>query len=258
MKKIIKRFLRRIKFLMCIFLNRLFMLFPLQKNKVTFLSDVRKVMGGNLECVYEYLDDCQYKKIIALKGDHRDKRGFIKKIKLIYHLSTSHYILLDDLSRECNYLKVRKNQEVVQLWHGAGAFKKFGWSRSNTGEDVGPIHKGYRTYTKAIVSSDDIRSCYAEAFHMDISKIKATGFPRTDMFFNDQYKENIKKSFYQRHPRYQGKKIILFATSGSSGLGDTASDLAQDATGTPEIINGRRFPANVGTTELKTWAESVL
>ena len=76
---------------------------------------------------------------------------------------------------------------------------------------MGPIHKGYRTYTKAIVSSDDIRSCYAEAFHMDISKIKATGFPRTDMFFNDQYKENIKKSFYQRHPRYQGKKIILFA-----------------------------------------------
>lgn len=55
-----------------------------------------------------------------------------------------------------------------------------------------------------------------------------------------------------------GKKVILFATSGSSGLGDTASDLAQDATGTPEIINGRRFPANVGTTELKTWAESVL
>lgn len=207
-----KKIKRKIKILICIILNRIFILiFPLQKNKVTFLSDVRKVMGGNLECVYEYLDDCQYKKIIALKGDHRDKRGFIKKIKLIYHLSTSHYILLDDLSRECNYLKVRKNQEVVQLWHGAGAFKKFGWSRSNTGEDVGPIHKGYRTYTKAIVSSDDIRSCYAEAFHMDISQIKATGFPRTDMFFNDQYKENIKQSFYQRHPRYQGKKIILFA-----------------------------------------------
>ena len=149
-----KKIKRKIKILICIILNRIFILiFPLQKNKVTFLSDVRKVMGGNLECVYEYLDDCQYKKIIALKGDHRDKRGFIKKLKLIYHLSTSHYILLDDLSRECNYLKVRKNQEVVQLWHGAGAFKKFGWSRSNTGEDVGPIHKGYRTYTKAIVSS---------------------------------------------------------------------------------------------------------
>lgn len=54
-----------------------------------------------------------------------------------------------------------------------------------------------------------------------------------------------------------GKKIILFATSGSSGLGDTATDLKKDAIGTPEIINGRRFPANVGADELKTWADSI-
>ncbi len=212
MKKIIKKIFNGINVVISIFLNRLcIFLFPLQKNKVCFLSDVRSVMGGNLECIYEYLDCSKYKKIVALKSDHRERRGLISKFKLIYHLSTSQYILLDDLSRECNYLQVRKNQEVVQLWHGAGAFKKFGWSRANTGEDVGPIHKGYRTYTKAIVSSEDIRSCYAEAFHMDVSKIKATGFPRTDMFFDDQYKEDVKNSFYQRHPRYQGKKIILFA-----------------------------------------------
>lgn len=55
-----------------------------------------------------------------------------------------------------------------------------------------------------------------------------------------------------------GKKIILFATSGSSGLGDTAYDLKKDATGSPEIINGRRFPASVSTEELKTWAESII
>ena len=54
-----------------------------------------------------------------------------------------------------------------------------------------------------------------------------------------------------------GKKVILFATSGSSGLGDTAADLKKDAIGTPEIINGKRFPANVSAEELKTWAESV-
>ena len=54
-----------------------------------------------------------------------------------------------------------------------------------------------------------------------------------------------------------GKKVILFATSGSSGLGDTATDLKKDAIGTPEIINGKRFPANVSAEELKNWAESV-
>lgn len=56
---------------------------------------------------------------------------------------------------------------------------------------------------------------------------------------------------------FSGKKIILFATSGSSGLGDTASDLRKDAKGSPEIINGKRFSANVSKDELKTWAESI-
>ena len=55
-----------------------------------------------------------------------------------------------------------------------------------------------------------------------------------------------------------GKKVILFATSGSSGLGDTASDLQKDATGTPEIINGKRFSASVSSEELKTWAENII
>lgn len=54
-----------------------------------------------------------------------------------------------------------------------------------------------------------------------------------------------------------GKKVILFATSGSSGLGDTASDLQKDATGTPEIVNGRRFPASVSIDELRDWAEGI-
>lgn len=55
-----------------------------------------------------------------------------------------------------------------------------------------------------------------------------------------------------------GKKIILFATSGSSGLGDTVDDLKKDATGTPEIINGKRFSASVSSEELKTWAENII
>lgn len=54
-----------------------------------------------------------------------------------------------------------------------------------------------------------------------------------------------------------GKKVILFATSGSSGLGDTASDLKKDAIGTPEIISGRRFPVSVSEAELKEWAENI-
>jgi menaquinone-dependent protoporphyrinogen IX oxidase len=47
-----------------------------------------------------------------------------------------------------------------------------------------------------------------------------------------------------------GKKIILFATSSSSDLGNTAEDLKKDALGNPQIITGKVFHGNPSSTEL--------
>ena len=185
--------------------------YPMKDNKVCFLSDVRTTMGGNLKCVYDYLEDKEFERVIEFKADRRVRRTFKDKLKLIYNLATSHYILLDDFSNAITFMKVRKGQEIVQLWHGPGAFKKFGWSRANNGEDIGSIHRGYKKYTKATVSGQGIRWCYAEAFSISEDKIKATGFPRTDDFFNSQYIENTKQQFYLEYPELKNKKIILFA-----------------------------------------------
>ncbi|SFP36748.1 Flavodoxin [Oscillibacter sp. PC13] len=53
-----------------------------------------------------------------------------------------------------------------------------------------------------------------------------------------------------------GKTIIPFATSGSSGMGRTNADLEPSCKGAL-LKEGRRFSANVGTDELKRWAESI-
>lgn len=54
-----------------------------------------------------------------------------------------------------------------------------------------------------------------------------------------------------------GKKIVLFATSGGSGLGYTATDLRKDAKGNPEIINGRVLNGNPSVEELKVFVNSL-
>jgi len=54
-----------------------------------------------------------------------------------------------------------------------------------------------------------------------------------------------------------GKKIVLFATSGGSGLGYTATDLRKDAKGNPEIINGRVLNGNLSVEELKVFVNSL-
>lgn len=184
---------------------------PLNPKKVCFLSDSRRTIGGNLGAIYNYLQGKDYKRILMLKPDRREKRGFIGQCRLLYTLVTSKYILLEDMVEITSYLCVREGQEVVQLWHGPGAFKRFGFSRWKSGERIGSIHTGYRKYTKAIVSAEEIKWCYSEAFSLDKNKIAATGFPRTDDFFDDSYIQGVCNKFYKKYPDFKRKKIILFA-----------------------------------------------
>ena len=53
---------------------------------------------------------------------------------------------------------------------------------------------------------------------------------------------------------FSGKKIIVFCTSGGSGLGNTVANLEQSISSNTEIIEGKRFGANTSIQELKEWA----
>ncbi len=212
-KKIFGKFKKALSLLFNVFFNRLFLMWPLKENRVLFISDVRGDIGeGNLAYIYNYLPS-KYEKVTSFKADRRIKRSILSKIKLIYNLSVSKYVLLDDFCATTSYMKVRKGQELVQLWHGPGAYKKFGHSRGLEGGDMEnkTIHPGYKRYTKAIVSSESIRSCYAEAFSISIDKVKASGFPRTDMFFDSKVMDEKIAKTYEKYPFLKDKKVILFA-----------------------------------------------
>ena len=213
MKKRIKTRIQKLKktiyFYMFRIVNLVFSIFPLKTNRVLFLSDQRNVLGGNLKCLYDYMDDKEYERIVLLKANTLRRRTFKQWLKLIYNLSVSKYIILDDWNKSVSLLKRRKNQVIAQLWHGAGAYKTFGYSRVDRKKRNDRY--GHRNYTKAIVTSEDIRKCYAEGFGMDIKNIKATGFPRTDCFFDKDYVKKVKDSFYKEYPKFKNKKIVIFA-----------------------------------------------
>lgn len=193
-------------------LNRIFIVFTrLKSTRVLFVSDVREELGGNLKCMYDYLDNKDYERIVILKKERRSRRSFKDTLRLAYYLSTSRYILLDDYLQCLAFIKVRKNQEIVQLWHGPGAFKKFGYSRPGNEKYRKNLVKGHKHYTKAIVTSDDIRWCFAEGFGMDIKNVYDTGFPRMDIFFDKKYINKTKKEIYDEYPILKNKKVILFA-----------------------------------------------
>ena len=48
---------------------------------------------------------------------------------------------------------------------------------------------------------------------MNLDKVQATGFPRTDLFFDEQSKKQKIDEVYKKYPFIKGKKVILFAPS---------------------------------------------
>jgi len=171
------------------------------------------VLYGNLLYIYQGLKQYNYDIQIMLTNEKSLWKKVKYDFKILYYIATSKYILLDDYSRMISVMKVKKGQEICQLWHAAGAFKKFGYSRQDKSKEKSLRNKvnGHRNYTKAIVSAEQIRECYAEGFGMDIEKVKATGMARTDIFFQEEYINQKRQELYQEYPYLKDKKVILFA-----------------------------------------------
>lgn len=71
------------------------------------------------------------------------------------------------------------------------------------------------------------------------------------------YREpSIVDSFLEAYD-FSGKKIVPFATSGSSDMGTEAPARMKEITGA-EVDPGKRFPANVDVDTLKAWAEALI
>ena len=182
------------------------------ENRVAFLSDSRVDFTGNFEFIYNELQKRGgYEIKSMLKPSITAKRSLKEMISFVNYIATSKYVLLDDYYPQIYKYDIRDNVEVIQLWHATGAFKTFGFSR--IGKKGGPKvkSKNHRNYTKAIVSSENIRLHYAEAFGISEERVISTGVPRTDIFFDQEYKENKINEIYSKYPRLKDKKVIMFA-----------------------------------------------
>ena len=71
------------------------------------------------------------------------------------------------------------------------------------------------------------------------------------------YREpSIIDTFMEQYP-FEGTTVVPFATSGSSGIGDSAENM-QKLAPKAEVMEGKRFKANASEKELKDWARKYI
>lgn len=190
------------------------------KDQVLFYT-IRKdgELEGNAKALYPYV---RGKKVICAR---RLPHNPITKLYMYYMNITSRVIVTDDYDRYLRHFQLRQSQRVVQLWHACGAFKKFG--QRGTNMSIAADHAYHAQYNMVMVSSDWIRSIYADAFDIDVHRVKALGCPRTDAFYDEKQLEQTKEKVYEAHPEFRDRYVILYAPT-FRDIGDDRTQFKPD------------------------------
>ncbi|MBX6353219.1 MAG: CDP-glycerol glycerophosphotransferase family protein [Thermoflavifilum sp.] len=186
-------------------------LLPVHRKKVVLASNKSSNLEGNLAVIADAVrrDRPDWKICTLLKRD----RNLWQKCVQFFHLGTASVVVVDDYYPPLYGLRGRRDGEVVQVWHAAGAFKKFGISAVGSG-DANSLDfelKAHRSYTKVIVSSREVVPHYAEAFNMDPKDVLPLGVPQTDILWNREFAVTVHERYGSQFPMLLGKKRILYA-----------------------------------------------
>lgn len=202
-------------------------LFPL-RNKTVFLSS----FGDNAFFLAKEMADAKTHQLVFINQKRcnldfssipaKNKKiysfetaNILDTLCSIYHLATSKYVFIDNYFGVLSAIRFHEEVKCIQLWHAAGAIKKFGWGDPETSERSAKaqarFQQVYNQFQYIPVGSSQMSEIFSKAFNLDQDHFLYTGVPLTDFYFDDAAKarglENVKKAY----PVIEGKKVILYA-----------------------------------------------
>lgn len=189
---------------------------PIIKNKVICDTRNNDVDKNSLNYLIQKLNNNSNFSCTIINNEEYYKFSNIKYIK---DISNSNFIIISTLNSIIDNLPIRKETKVINVWHGCGIFKKFGFSTFNTKWGNGnralsnKIYNHHKRIDIFTVSSPYVIPFYCEALNHTENEniIKSIGIPRTDIFFEKTFFENSKKNLEKTLDTKISKKIILYA-----------------------------------------------
>lgn len=192
----------------------------IKKNKVVMVEVRAQKLGSGFQRIYEELTN-NYNCVIKscfLRWQMAGERHYLtSSMRMLWEISNARVVFITDA---CNVLSVfhkRRGTTIVNLWHGCGAFKRFGFSTSASGEKWGVSLREmeryplYRNLDYLTVSSQEVVWAYEDATHLKRDRILPIGISRTDVFFDEDFVRKARRKLYNVLTSEKNKKIILYA-----------------------------------------------
>ena len=141
----------------------------------------------------------------------RSKLTYLARlIRGMYYLRTARLFVVDNASFPVHVARHAAGTTVVQVWHAAGALKRFGVDLPT------PIAQPERTflhrnYDFVVVAGEASRRPYAAALRTPIERVLPLGSPRTDFFFDPAAMAEARRRMLAAHPQLAGRRVVLYA-----------------------------------------------
>jgi CDP-glycerol glycerophosphotransferase len=200
---------------------RIFYIVPINERKIVFASYGGSQYACSPKYIFEYIIKYYGDTFIfiwslnkpnILPVEYQNIRTVrFLSFKYIYHFLTAGYIIYNSAVK--SYLPFRKNQTIVNTWHGGGAYKKISVDALPYKKDfisMKTARKRTAKMVKYVISScEKFTNVSSKVWAIPSRKFLPIGMPRNDIFFN--MSDSIKKKVKDHFNLENNKKIVLYA-----------------------------------------------
>lgn len=194
-------------------------LFPIKRNKVLFISFNGRQYSCSPKYIYEYLRENHkgkfdyvwvFSDVNRYKFLEEDQTKIVRLYSLayIYQIMTAKIVVTNHFFS--SWIPFRKEQVLINTWHGGGAYKKSGLKSENwTGWDLRLQEHAYKRLDYYISSN---RIASQQRLREDCGYqgvILECGMPRNDVFFKDY--SGISNKVKEALNIDENTKIVLYA-----------------------------------------------
>lgn len=185
---------------------------PVKENRVVLLAPHPGGSHDSTGAVEEYLKEKGGYELIRINvprsGIKNYIRFFLRDSRI---LASAKYIFLNDNFMPIADLHFSKEAIITQLWHGEGAFKKFGLLTDIDQNTAQRLKKCTEKLTYITCTSENVRDIYADAFGANREKVLPLGSPRIDYLLKNRDISALREEFDKKYPQCKGKKAVLYA-----------------------------------------------
>lgn len=133
------------------------------------------------------------------------------------------FVIICDYYLPVSSCRKKKETKVIQLWHGCGAFKRFGHDAK---DDIPGFYIGspIKNYDLVTTSGDACLTFFRSAMQIpdfENNIVRPMGAAYTDKFFDDDFIQSCKDKFRFAYPNARGKKVVLWAPTFRGSAGKT-------------------------------------